>query len=196
MKLYYSPGACSLAGHIALNEADIKFDLVKVDLKGHKLEDGRPFQHINPKGYVPALELDDGELLTENVAILALIADRYPALMAPGQFGRYRLLEMLAYIATEIHKAFHPLFDPLASEAEKKKAGETIAKKLSFVASKLMGPYLFGEKATVADFYLFVILLWAAKNKITIPQPLKALSEHIRTRPTVQVALRREGLIK
>jgi len=124
MKLYYSPGACSLAGHIALNEADMKFDLVKVDLKGHKLEDGRSFRDINPKGYVPALELDDGELLTETVAILALIADRYPALMAPGQYGRYRLLEMLAYIATEIHKTFHPLFDPKASEAEKKKAGE------------------------------------------------------------------------
>ena len=92
MKLYYSPGACSLAGHIALIEADMKFDLVKVDLKGHKLEDGRSFRDINPKGYVPALELDDGELLTETVAILALIADRYPALMAPGQYGRYRLL--------------------------------------------------------------------------------------------------------
>ena len=90
----------------------MKFDLAKVDLKGHKLEDGRSFRDINPKGYVPALELDDGELLTENVAILALIADRYPALMAPGPFGRYRVLEMLAYIATEIHKAFHPLFDP------------------------------------------------------------------------------------
>ena len=196
MKLYYAPGACSLADHIALNEADMKFDLVKVDLKGHKLEDGRPFQHINPKGYVPALELDDGEVLTENVAILAFIADRYPALMAPGQYGRYRLLEMLAYIATEIYKAFHPLFDPLASEVEKKKAGETIAKRLSFVARKLVGPYLFGEKATVADFYLFVMVLWAAKNKIAIPQPLKAFSEHVRTRPTVQVALRHEGLIK
>jgi len=195
MKLYYSPGACSLAGHIALNEADMKFDLVKVDLKGHKLEDGRSFRDINPKGYVPALELDDGELLTETVAILALIADRYPALMAPGQYGRYRLLEMLAYIATEIHKTFHPLFDPKASEAEKKKAADAVAKKLDFVATKLKGPYLFGANATVADFYLFVMLLWAAKNKIAIPEPLKALSQHIKTRPTVQVALRREGLI-
>ena len=196
MKLYYSPGACSLADHIALNEADMKFDLVKVDLKGHRLEDGRPFQNINPKGYVPALELDDGELLTENVAILSLIADRYPALMAPGQFGRYRLLEMLAYIATEIHKAFHPLFDPMASEAEKKKACATVARKLTFVASKLKGPYLFGANATVADFYLFVMLMWAAKNKIDVPQPLEAFSKHIRTRPTVQAALRNEGLIK
>ena len=121
MKLFYSPGACSLAGHIALNEADMKFDIVKVDLKGHKLEDGRSFRDINPKGYVPALELDDGEVLTENVAILAFIADRYPALMAPGQYGRYRLLEMLAYIATEIHKTFHPLFDPRPARPKKRR---------------------------------------------------------------------------
>ena len=195
MKLYYAPGACSLADHIALNEADMKFDLVKVDLKTHKLEDGRSFRDINPKGYVPALELDDGELLTENVAILSLIADRYPALMAPGPFGRYRQLEMLAYFATEVHKGFHPLFDPKASEAEKTKAKETVAGKLAFVASQLKGPYLFGANATVADFYLFVMLLWAAKNKIAMPPPLKAFSDHIGTRPTVQVALRREGLI-
>jgi glutathione S-transferase len=195
MKLYYSPGACSLAGHIALNEADMKFDLVKVDLKGRKLEDGRSFRDINPKGYVPALELNDGELLTETVAILALIADRYPALMAPGQLGRYRLPEMLAYIATEVHKAFHPLFDPKASEAEKKKAGDGVARKLAFVATKFKGPYLFGANATVADFCLFVMLLWAAKNKTAIPEPLKALSQHIKTRPTVQVALRHEGLV-
>ena len=195
MKLYYSPGACSLADHIALNEADMKFDLVKVDLKTHTLGDGRPFRDINPKGYVPALEFDDGKVLTENVAILRLIADRYPALMAPGQFGRHRLLEMLAYIATEIHKAFHPLFDPKASEAEKKKAGDAVAGKLAFVATKFTGPYLFGANATVADFYLFVMLTWAAKNKIAIPEPLKAFSERIKSRPTVQAALRREGLI-
>ena len=112
MILYYSPGACSLADHIALHEAGMKFDLVKVDLKTHKLEDGRSFTEINPKGYVPALQFDDGEVLTENVAILSMIADKYPALMAPGQFGRYRLLEMLAYISTEIHKSFKPLFSP------------------------------------------------------------------------------------
>ena len=108
MILYYSPGACSLADHIALHEAGMKFDLVKVDLKTHKLDDGRSFTEINPKGYVPALQFDDGEVLTENVAILSMIADKYPALMAPGQFGRYRLLEMLAYISTEIHKSFKP----------------------------------------------------------------------------------------
>jgi glutathione S-transferase len=126
MKLYYAPGACSLADHIALLEADMKVDLVKVNLKTHTLDDGRSYRDINPKGYVPAIELDDGELLTENVAILSYIADRYPALMAPGPLGRYRLLEMLSYLATEVHKTFHPLFDPGASAAEKKAAGEAV----------------------------------------------------------------------
>ena len=195
MKLYYAPGACSLADHIALLEADMKVDLVKVNLKTHTLEDGRPLRDVTPKNYVPAIELDDGELLTENVAILSYIADRYPALMAPGPLGRYRLLEMLSYLATEVHKTFHPLFDPGASAAEKKTAGEAAAEKLAFVATQLQGPYLFGANATVADAYLFVMLLWAAKNKIAIPEPLKAFSQHMRSRPTVQAALRREGLI-
>jgi glutathione S-transferase len=195
MKLYYAPGACSLADHIALLEADMKVDLVKVNLKTHTLDDGRSYRDINPKGYVPAIELDDAELLTENVAILSYIADRYPALMAPGPLGRYRLLEMLSYLATELHKAFHPLFDPSASAAVKKASGEAAAEKLAFVATQLQGPYLFGANATVADAYLFVMLLWAAKFKIAIPEPLKALSQHMRSRPTVQAALRREGLI-
>jgi glutathione S-transferase len=195
MKLYYAPGACSLADHIALLEADMKVDLVKVNLKTHTLDDGRSYRDINPKGYVPAIELDDGELLTENVAILSYIADRYPALMSPGPLARYRLLEMLSYLATEVHKAFHPLFDPGASADEKKATGEAAAEKLAFVATQLQGPYLFGANATVADAYLFVMLLWAAKFKIAIPEPLKALSQHMRSRPTVQAALRREGLI-
>ena len=101
MKLYYSPGACSLADHIALHEAGMKFDLVKVDLKTHKLEDGRSFFDINPKGHVPALQFDDGEVLTENVAILSFIADQHPALDAGGELGRYRRLEMLAYLSSE-----------------------------------------------------------------------------------------------
>ena len=194
MILYYSPGACSLADHIALHEADMKFDLVKVDLKKHQLEDGRSFIEINPKGYVPALQFDDGEVLTENIAILTMIADKYPALMAPGQFGRYRLLEMLAFISTEIHKAFKPLFSPDAGEAEKTKATITIGKNLGRIATQMKGPYLFGEHASAADAYLFVMLLWAAKNKIPIPESLKALSDRMRSRPTVQVALKREGL--
>ena len=195
MKLYYSPGACSLADHIALHDADMKFDLVKVDLKSHKLQDGSPYADINPKGYVPALQLDDGELLTENVAILSYIADQDPALMPPGQLGRYRLLEMLAYLSSELHKAFHPLFDPKASAEQKKQAGEAVAKKLDLIATQFAGPYLFGPHPTVADNYLFVMLMWAAQMKLTIPEKLKTFSEHMRARPTVHIALKHEGLV-
>jgi len=195
MKLYYSPGACSLADHIALHDADMKFDLVKVDLKTHKLDDGSPYTKINPKGYVPALEFDDGEVLTENVAILSYIADQNPALTPPGHLGRYRLLEMLAYVASELHKAFHPLFDPQASAAEKKKAGEALEEKLKLVAAQFTGPYIFGPHATVADAYLFVMLMWAMSNKLAVPEKLKAFSEHMRARPTVHIALKHEGLI-
>jgi glutathione S-transferase len=194
MILYYSPGACSLADHIALHEADMKFDLVKVDLKTHKLEDGRAFTDINPKGYVPALQLDNGDVLTENIAILSMIAENFPALIAPGPFGRSRLLETLAYISTEIHKSFKPLFDPDATEAEKNKASKLIATKLAFISTQLQGPYLFGEKATVADAYLFVMLMWATKNGISVPDPLVEFSKRMRSRPTVQAALRHEGL--
>jgi glutathione S-transferase len=194
MKLYYAPGACSLADHIALNEADIKADLVRVDLKSHKLDDGGSLYDITPKGYVPVLELDNGERLTENVAILSYIADRYPALIPQGELGRYRLLEILAYFSSELHKAFHPLFHGEGGEAEKKKAVEGVTKKLDFVAGTLKGPYLFGEKATVADFYLFVMLTWAMKFKIALPPPLKDFLRHMRSRPTVVAALKREGL--
>ena len=194
MKLYYSPGACSLADHIALHEAGMKFDLVKVDLKTHKLEDGRSFLDINPKGYVPALELDDGEVLTENVAILSFIADRYPALDAEGELGPYRRLEMLAYLSSEVHKAFHPLFDPAATDAEKKVAADTITAKLKFISTQFKGHYLFGADATVADAYLFVMLMWAAKNKLAVPDSLKVFGERMRTHPTVHIALKHEGL--
>jgi len=195
LTLYYSPGACSLADHIALHEAGEKFNLVKVNLKSHKLEDGRSFFEINPKGYVPALQFDDGEILTENIAILTMIADRYPALMAPGEFGRYRLLEMLAYLSTELHKSFEPLFAPGTSETEKKQAADKILKRLQFVSLKLKGPYLFGEEMTVADAYLFVMLLWSQKIGISLPEQLKSFVEHVKARPTVQVALKHEGLI-
>jgi glutathione S-transferase len=194
MKLYYSPGACSLADHIALHEAGMKFDLVKVDLKTHKLEDGQSFFDINPKGYVPALQFDDGKVLTENVAILSFIADRHPALDAQGELGRYRRLEMLAYISSEVHKAFHPLFDPAATDSEKKAAAETIAAKLKFISTQLKGHYLFGADATVADAYLFVMLLWATENNLAVPDSLKAFSERMRTHPTVHIALKHEGL--
>lgn len=194
MKLYYSPGACSLADHIALHDADMKFDLVKVDLRTHKLDDGRSYLDINPKGYVPALQLDDGEVLTENIAILSYIADQDPALGVRGPLGRYRLLEMLAYFSSELHKAFHAQFDPAASAEEKKKSAQSVEAKLKFVAGKFEGPYLFGPNVTVADDYLFVMLMWAANLKLAIPDTLGAFAERMRARPTVHIALKHEGL--
>jgi glutathione S-transferase len=194
MKLYYSPGACSLADHIALHEAGMKFDLAKVDLKTHKLEDGRSYSEINPKGSVPALQFDDGEVLTENVAILTYIADQKPAPVPGGPLGRHRLIEMLAFIGSEVHKAFHPLFVPQASEAEKKQAGATVEKRLKLVATKFEGPYLFGAHPTVADDYLFVMLMWAAKMQLAIPDNLAAFAARMRERPAVKLALTHEGL--
>jgi glutathione S-transferase len=195
MILYYSPGACSLADHIALYEAGLKFSVVKVDLQTHTLEDGRPLSDINPKNYVPVLQLDDGELLTENIAILSFIADKAPALIPPGPMGRYRLLEMLGFISAETHKAFEPVFSPDATETEKKQAAEKITSGLTLISTLMKGPYLFGEHASVADCYLYVVLMWARNNKLAIPANLSSFSQHMTARPTVQVALKHEGLV-
>ena len=194
MILYFAPGACSLADHIALHEANLPFDPVKVDLNSHATEDGRDFTKINPKGYVPALVLDGGELLTENVAILSWIADQAPGLAPRGELGRYRLLETLAFISTEVHKAFKPFFTPDASDAEKAKAGETITQRLGLLAGRVDGAYLFGPDASVADAYLFVMLTWAKKNGLEIPPPLTAFFDRMNARPAVQLALKHEGL--
>jgi len=192
--LYFAPGACSLADHIALHEAALPFDAVKVDLKTHTTEEGGDFTKINPKGYVPALVLDGGETLTENIAILSWIADRSPALAPGGELGRYRLLEALAFISTEIHKSFKPFFTPGAVDADKAKAGEAIAKRLGLIAGQLHGDYLFGRDASVADAYLFVMLMWAKKNSIEIAPPLIAFFDRMKARPAVQLALKHEGL--
>jgi glutathione S-transferase len=194
MKLYYAPGACSLADHIALHEAGLLFDRVKVDLKGHATEDGRDYRTINPKGYVPALQFDDGQVLTENIAILSWVADQAPALAPKGPLARYRLLEMLAFISTEIHKGFKPFFKPGATDAEKAEAGETIGKRLKLVADNLKGDYLFGDGVSVADAYLFVMLTWAGKNALPLPDPLPAFLRRMAARPAVKLALRHEGL--
>ena len=194
MILYYAPGACSLADHIALHEADLEFDRVKVDLKTHTTEDGRDYAAINPKGYVPALVLPGGELLTENIAILSWIADRAPQLTPKGDLGRYRLLETLAYISTEIHKGFKPFFTPGASDADKAKASETIAQRLGLLEGQVREGYLFGSHVSVADAYLFVMLTWASANGVAVPQALTAFSERMRARPAVRLALEHEGL--
>jgi glutathione S-transferase len=194
MKLYFAPGACSLADHIAMHEAGLEFDRVKVDTKTKRTEDGRDFLEINPKGYVPAVEFDDGEVLTENIAILSMVADKAPQLTPEGQFGQFRLLEILAYIATEIHKSFKPFFRPDATEAEKKAAGDLIGARFGYLAERMTGDYLFGSRFTVADPYLFVMCLWARKNGLNLPDPLPAFVARMKTRPAVRLALEHEGL--
>lgn len=193
MKLYLAPGACSLADHIALHEAGLEFDRIKVDLKTGRTADGRDYARINPKGYVPALEFDDGDVLTENIAILSMIADKAPDLMPSGPLGRFRLLEILAFISTEIHKAFRPFFKPDSTAAEKAAAADQLGKRFAYVAGQMKGDYLFG-RFSVADPYLFVMCLWAQKNGLTLPDPLPAFVTRMKARPAVRLALEHEGL--
>jgi glutathione S-transferase len=193
MKLYLTPGACSLADHIALHEAGLEFDRVRVDLRTKRTEDGADFTEVNPKGYVPALVLDDGQLLTENVAILCWVAERAPKLAPGGELGRIRLIEMLAFIATELHKPFVRHFFP-TSDAEKQVAEEAIRERLGFIADRLEGQYLFGREVSVADAYLYVMLRWAQMQRLDTPQPLPAFAERIEARPAVRLALQHEGL--
>ncbi|MEG8042825.1 glutathione S-transferase N-terminal domain-containing protein [Sphingomonas faeni] len=194
MKLYYSPGACSLADHIALHEAGMPFEHEKVDLKAKRTESGADFTTINPKGYVPALTLDSGETLSENIAILDWIAHQDTALKPAGAMGHTHLLEALAFISTEIHKSFKPFFSG-AGDDEKAKAAETIVKRMTYLADTMQADFLFGADVSVADFYLFVMLLWARKNEITVPTNLAAFRDRLMTRPSVQKAMQHEGLI-
>ncbi len=193
MKLYYSPGACSLADHIAMLEADLAFDRVRVDLKTKLTETGQKFEEINPKGYVPTLEMDDGQRLTENIAILSWIAQCKPSLAPTGELGKFRLLEMLAFISTEIHKQFGRVFKP-TSDAESSEAQEKISQRFRLIAGMFKGDYLFGNEASVADCYLFTMLLWAKNVKLEVPQALADFAQRMRTRPAVQLALKHEGL--
>jgi glutathione S-transferase len=164
MKLYFSPGACSLASHIALREAGIDFQAEKVDLRTHKTAAGGDYYAINPKGYVPALQLDDGAVLTEGAAIMQYIADQKPASrLAPvaGTLERYRLQEWLNFVGSELHKSFSPLFNPATPDELRKATRERLEKRLEYVAGQLAGrSYLMGEQFTVADAYLFTVLSW------------------------------------
>ena len=193
MKLYLTPGACSLADHIAMQEAGLVFDRVRVELQTKHTEDGGDFNEVNPKSYVPALVLDDGQLLTENVAILNWVAERAPKLALGGELGRIRLIEMLAFIATELHKPFIRCFFP-TSDAEKQVTEEIIRKRLGFVAGRLEGDYLFGSEFSVADAYLYVMLRWAQMKQLDLPEPLPAFFDRVEARPAVRQALRHEGL--
>jgi glutathione S-transferase len=202
MKLYYTPGACSLASHIALIEAGLTFDLDKVDLRAKKTSDGGDYLTVSSKGYVPALRLDDGSVLTEGTAIMPYIADRNPASnLAPaaGTIERYRLQEWLGYINSELHKSFGPLFYPATPEEQKTATKALIGKKLDWLQQQLDGKdFLMGSQFTVADAYLFTVLSWTNIVKIDLAQwpKLKAYSDRIATRPAVQAALRAEGLLK
>lgn len=194
MKLYYASGACSLADHIALHEAGISFEHEKVDLKLMRTEGGADFSTINPKGYVPALTLDSGETLSENIAILDWISHQAAGLNPVGPMGRTHQLEKLAYISTEIHKGFKPFFSG-AGDDEKAKAGETILKRMAYLADTMDGDYLFGSDISVADCYLFVMLLWAQKNGLEVPARLVTYRDRMMARPAVQKAMKHEGLI-
>ena len=202
MKLYTLPGACSLAPNISLREAGIKFDLVTVSHRTHKTPDGVDLNEINPKGYVPVLVLDSGERLTENAALLQYIADLNPAAkLAPpaGTIERYRLAEWLAYINSEIHKSFSPLFAPHASEDMKQYARANLTKRVGWLAGQLGSkPYLLGEQFTVADAYLFVTLSWSRHVAFDLsPWPnLKAFQDRVAARPSTIEAMTAEGLLR
>jgi len=201
MKLYYSPGACSLSPHIVLAEAGLSCEFEKVDLSSKRTERGTDYLSINPKGYVPALELDDGEVLTEGPAITQYLADRVPEKqLAPpaGSMARYRLQEWLNFISTELHKSFSPLFNPAASDEWKAAVKELLGRRMAVIAKQLEAKnFITGETFTVADAYLFTVLRWAAYVKFDLsPWPvLAAYMERVAARPAVQQALREEGLI-
>lgn len=199
MKLYILPGACSMASNIALREAGIKFELAKVD-KRTKLVEGIDFTTINPKGYVPALRLEDGQVLTENVVVLQYIADLNPAAkLAPpaGTLERYRLLEWLSFINSELHKSFSPLYSSEAGEETKAYARNYLAKRLAYVDAALgNNKYLLGEQFTVADAYLFTVLTWGAHVGVDIGAKLKGYVDRVRERPHVVEAMTAEGLIR
>lgn len=194
MKLYYSPGACSLAAHIALIEAGIDYDKVRVDLKAHKTENGEDFYAINPRGYVPAIDTGEFGLLTENPAVLAYVADKAGTL--PTGEGFYRLLEWVGFIGTELHKNFKPLFHP-EDEADKRAAREALAEKYALVERLIDGrEWLGGDMPNVADNYLLVTMLWAKKFDVELPDSLRAYRKRSLARPAVEQAMAEEGLME
>ncbi|RVQ66092.1 glutathione S-transferase [Croceicoccus ponticola] len=194
MKLYYAPAACSLADHIALHEIGDPFDIERVNIRTHMTESGIDFRTVSAKGYVPALTLADGQLLTENIAVLDYLATLHPHLAPPGPLGRSRLVEALAFISTELHRAFKPMWHG-GSEAERARAAETVTGLLTLMSNEMKGPFLFGDQPTVADFYLFVMLEWAKRFEVAVPGPMAHLRERMRERPAVIAALRTEGLL-
>lgn len=202
MKLYYSPGACSLSPHIVLHEAGLAYEPVLASTKTHKLPDGTDFYSINPLGYVPVLELDDGTRLRECQAIVQYLADQAPQknlAPAPGTLPRYRLQEWLSFISSEVHKGFSPLFAPNTPDDYKPLVKERLLGRLQWIDGELAGKqYLMGEQFSVADAYLFTVSNWAQYVGLDFSQlkNLTAYRERIAARPAVQAAMKAEGLLK
>ena len=200
MKLFYKPGACSLASHITLRESGKDFTLDGVDLMKKRLENGDDFFAVNPKGQVPALLLDDGTLLTESVAIMQYLADSVPdrQLLAPvSSISRYKTLEWLNYIATELHKGFTPLFRPDTPEEYKPTVRALLEKKMQYVDAALKeGQWICGSRFTIADAYLFTVLRWAYAVKLNMDglENIAAYMKRMAERPGVAAALKAEGI--
>jgi glutathione S-transferase len=202
MKLYYFPGACAMSPHIVLLEAGLPYTLVKIDSKTKKTESGADYLAVNSKGAVPALQLDDGRVLTEGPAIVQYLADLKPESgLAPraGTFERYQLMEILNYITSEVHKSFSPLFNPASSAELKEGAVAALAKKFDWLSGFLgKKPYLLGNTFTVADAYLFTVLNWTGHVKIDLGKwpVLAEFKARVAQRPKVIEAMKEEGLIK
>ncbi len=202
MKLYFAPGACSLSSHIALREAGLPFDLEQVDLAAKKTKSGADYKAINPKGYVPALQLDDGEVLTEAAVVAQYVADRKPeAKLAPpaGTIERTRMQEAMNFVATEIHKGFSPLWKPTTPDAYKQIVKDTLATRFDMLEAKLAKqPYLTGGAFTVADAYLFTVLNWSNFLKLDMSKwpSVQAYMGRVAARPKVQEAMKAEGLMQ
>jgi glutathione S-transferase len=202
MKLYYSPGACSLSPHIVLRETGLPFDLVMASTKTHKLADGTDYYTINPKGYVPLLELDDGQRLSEGPAIVQYLADKAPAAgLAPaaGTMARYRLMEWLNFISSEVHKSYSPLFNAAMPEEGKAVYRERLKGRYQYLDQQLEGKsFLMGDTFSVADAYLFTVTNWAKHVGIDIGglANVQAYMARVGARPSVQAALKAEGLTK
>lgn len=201
MKLYIAPGACSLAPHIALHEAGARFDLAIVDLQTKAVDDGSSFTALNPKGYVPALRLDDGQVLTENVAVLLYIADRYSeARLAPAvqSMERYRMIERLAFINSELHKAFGALFSSAAAEAARQYARDQVTRRFDYLQGAFgNADFMSGDRFTIADAYLFTVLSWCTEVGLDLGRwpALARYEKRMRARPAVLAALKAEGLV-
>jgi len=200
MKLYHMAGSCSLASHISLIESGVKFEHYALDRATKKTADGKDYTAFNPKGYVPALLLDDGTLLTENVAVLSYIAGLNPSRQlapAPGTLGFFKVLEWLGYISSEVHKTLSPLFRPNTPEEMKTILRELVGQRYGYIEKQLGNkPYLTGENFTVADAYLYVTLSWRERVNVSITHmpTLTAFYERVRARPAVQQARKEEGL--